>query len=507
MSRNKGRRFDDEPKLNIKKVIATVVAFLVIIMVISSIIMAIKKKSNKQEIVTTVNYFSAYSNSKWTVINSKGEQLNSISYDEMVIVPSPEKNIFIVSYDVDYTNGTYKTKAINDKNETLFSQYQNVSAIENNINNEVWYDEEVLKFEKDGKYGLIDYSGKQVLDAEYENIQSLTGIQRILLIQKDGKYGLYNSLSKSKFVDTTYDNIEPFGKTYSEGYIVKDSSGKYGLLTAEGKVVLPNSYDKIYKVSGSDKYVVDSNLKTKLIDKTENVILESGFDEITEIIGDVIVVKKAGKYGVLTTTGDTVIDTAFDTLKYCFEDYYIASTAGNYGLIDVRKDIKIEFKYKDIEYRSDISSLVCENEDMTTDVYTRDLNLAFKGTISKVDTEKGYIRARVGEDYKYYNLQYQEIRSQDALKDNTLFLVKENGKYGYVNKDGQKIVECVYDDAKEQNKFGYAAVNKDGKWGTLQSNGSVLLEPSVSYDNSVNIDFIGKWHISENSELNAYVLE
>ena len=138
---------------------------------------------------------------------------------------------------------------------------------------------------------------------------------------------------------------------------------------------------------------------------------------------------------------------------------------------------------------------------------TRDLNLAFKGTISKVDTEKGYIRARVGEDYKYYNLQYQEIRSQDALKDNTLFLVKENGKYGYVNKDGQKIVECVYDDAKEQNKFGYAAVNKDGKWGTLQSNGSVLLEPSVSYDNSVNIDFIGKWHISENSELNAYVLE
>ena len=37
MSRNKGRRFDDEPKLNIKKVIATVVAFLVIIMVISNL--------------------------------------------------------------------------------------------------------------------------------------------------------------------------------------------------------------------------------------------------------------------------------------------------------------------------------------------------------------------------------------------------------------------------------------------------------------------------------------
>ena len=81
---------------------------------------------------------------------------------------------------------------------------------------------------------------------------------------------------------------------------------------------------------------------------------------------------------------------------------------------------------------------------------------------------------------------------------------KENGKYGYVNKDGQKIVDCIYDDAKEQNQYGFCAVNKDGKWGVLQQNGSVLLEPSVTLDNSVNIDFIGTWHLNENIELNAY---
>ena len=201
------------------------------------------------------------------------------------------------------------------------------------------------------------------------------------------------------------------------------------------------------------------------------------------------------------------MDAAFDTMKNCFGDYYIASTAGNYGVIDLMKNIKIEFKYKGIEYRSDIASLVCENEDLTTDVYTRDLNLVFTGTISKVDAEQGYIRVRIGDDYKYYNLQYQEISSQDALKDNTLFLVKEDGKYGYVNRDGAKIVNCIYDDAKEQNEFGFCAVKKDGKWGVLQENGSVLLDPSISLDNNINIDFIGTWHLSENLELNAYVSE
>ena len=506
MRRNKGRRFDDEPKLNIKKVVATVIAILVIIMVIASIILTINKRNKEQVLPTVIKYFSAYSNSKWTVINSTGEQLSAVSYDEMIIVPNPEKAVFIVTYDVDYANGTYKTKAVNDKNEALFTQYQNVSAIENSSTiNDVWYDQEVLKFEKDGKYGLIDLSGKEVLAANYDDISAMQGIEKTLILSKDGKLGLYNSVSKTQFVDTTYDAIEAFGEVYNDGYIVKDSSGKFGLLSAEGKVVLPNAYDKIYKVSGADKYVVDDNLKTKLIDKDGNVILESGFDEISEIVGDVIVVKKSGKYGVLTTTGDTVIDAAFDTLKYCFGDYYIVSTAGKYGVIDARKDIQIEIKYKNIDYRSDITSLVCENEDLSTDIYTRDLKYVFTGTISKVDTARGYIRARVGDDYKYYNLQYQEISSKDALKDNTIWMIKENGKYGYVNAEGKKIVDCIYDDAKEQNEYGFAAVNKEGKWGVLQSNGSVLLEPSITYDGSVNIDFIGKWHISENSELNAYI--
>ena len=37
MNRVSGRRFDEEPKLNMKKVIATIVAFIVLIMVIVSI--------------------------------------------------------------------------------------------------------------------------------------------------------------------------------------------------------------------------------------------------------------------------------------------------------------------------------------------------------------------------------------------------------------------------------------------------------------------------------------
>ena len=506
MRKSRGRRFDDEPKLNMKKVVATLLAFLVLVMVVASIIIVLNKKNNQQMVSEpSIKYFSAYVDSKWSVINSKGEQLSNIVYDEMIIIPDESKNVFIATYDVDYTNETYKTKAINDKNEQLFSNYNNITAIVNYTSlDDVWYDTEVLRFEKDGKYGLIDFTGKQVLAPEYDEITALQGITKTVVLKKDGKYGLFNSTSKTKFLDENYTSIEAFGETYNDGYIVTDENGKLGLVGAEGKVILENQYDGIDKVSGSDMYVVLVGGKKELISKDGTVILDAGFDEIESIDGSNLVVKNVGKYGVIDTQGTVIIDTAFDSMKSCFSGLYIVSTAGKYGVIDLNKDIRIEIKYTNIEYRSDIASLVCENEDYTTDVYTRDLNYVFTGTISKVDAESGYIRVRVGDEYKYYNLQYQEISNKDALKNNTLFLVKENGKYGYVNKNNEKIVDCSYDDAKEQNEFGFCAVNKDGKWGVLQSNGAVLLEPSVELDNSISIDFIGEWHLNENLELHAY---
>ena len=85
-----------------------------------------------------------------------------------------------------------------------------------------------------------------------------------------------------------------------------------------------------------------------------------------------------------------------------------------------------------------------------------------------------------------------------------MFLIKENGKYGYENKEGKRVVDCIYDDAQEQNKYGFCAVKKDGKWGALKSDGTVILEPSVNLDDNIIIDFIGKYHLDENIGLNSF---
>ena len=107
-------------------------------------------------------------------------------------------------------------------------------------------------------------------------------------------------------------------------------------------------------------------------------------------------------------------------------------------------------------------------------------------------------------EYKYYNLNFEEKQNTELLKGNTLFLSKKDGKFGYINADGEVIVDYIYDDATEQNKFGYSAVQRNGKWGSIDSEGKVVIEPEYELNNNIIINFIGKWHLGEDINMNYY---
>ena len=115
----------------------------------------------------------------------------------MIIVPNSKNDVFLCTYDVDYTTGTYKTKALNSKNEEIFKDYDKIEAIQNKDEKDnLWYEDDVLKVEKNGKYGIIDLSGKELLSCEYDQISALSGIKNALKILKDGKYGIVDDEGK-----------------------------------------------------------------------------------------------------------------------------------------------------------------------------------------------------------------------------------------------------------------------------------------------------------------------
>ena len=503
---SRGRRYDTEPKLNMKKVFAVAIAIIVIIMFIF-IIKGLLSKDTTTGKITTKNYFATYKDNKWGVIDSTGNTVIDPSYKEMIIVPNSKSGVFICTYDVNYETGEYKTKALNEKNQEIFTQYEKIEPMQNqDKSGNIWYEKNVLKVQKDGKYGLINFDGKEVIPTEYDEIAVIPQIENSFKVKKDNKYGIVDSDGKT-VIQAQYTDIDVLGKDNKSGFIVKKDDGKYGIVDYSNTLILEAKYDSIEKVYGNDMYVVTLDGKQKLVNKLGNDVLTDGFDSIKQILANqenAVIFTKSGKYGVIKTTGETLIDPEYDNLEETKVGTFIASKDGKYGIIDINKEEKLPFEYNSITFSEKADLYVAEDSNFKSKILNSNLETKAEGILSELNESKGYLKLRVDDKYKYYNFKFEEKQESDIFPNRTLFLSKKDGKYGYVDKNGKVIVDYAYDDAMEQNDYGFSAVKKDGKWGSIDSKGNVVQEPIYNLDNYLLIDFIGRWHLETDINMNYY---
>lgn len=498
---SKGRRYDKEPKLNIKKVIAVIMAIAVIIMFVIGIkTLLTQENNNNPEKLVVASYYPVYTNEKWGVIDQTGKIIIEPTYDEMITIPSIKNDLFICVYDVDYTNDTYKTKVIDSKNKEKFTEYDLVEVIENkDSNNILWYEEEVLRVKKDNKYGLIDYNGKEILPTEYDSIEALEGVKNSIVIKKEEKLGLCDNQGNI-IIEPEYKEIKAIGDDYKNGYIVVNSDNKYGLIDFTKQVILETKYDEIKTVAATNIYIVKEDGKLKAINKDLETLVENKFDDVKQIANGNLVFVKNKKYGIMNTQGQITTKAEYDNIEYAFDNYYIAKKSGKYGIINVNNEQALPFDYENIAYRKEADFIEVEKKDAeNTEILNNKFEKQLEGIITEVNTDKAYIRIRTNDEYKYYNFKLEEKDVKELLNTNTIFLSKKDGKYGYVDKDGKVIVDYIYEDAKEQNSYGYAAVKKDGKWGAIDKDARQVSECKYDLENNVIIDFIGKWHMGEDA--------
>lgn len=499
-----GRRYEGKRKINLKKVFGAVIAIIVIIMCIISFKNVLTTDNYKPvEKDAVLGYFPVYTSGKWGVIDTNGDIVVNPIYSEMIVVPDNEKEIFICTYDMDYENETYQVKVLNKNNQELFTNYDKVELLDNyDENNNIWYEKNILKVQKDGLYGIINYDGKELLKCEYEKIETLKNVSGSLIIQKDGKVGICNDLGKV-IIKPEYKVIYSLGKDGKKGYIVVNNENKYGIINENNKLIIEPQYNNVMSVANNDLYVVKDD-SLKIINKNNEVVLDKGFDEVISINSEKILIKKDGKYNVLDLEGNELLQNNYNYLEYIFDNYYIAEKDEKYGVIDLEENNKIDFKYLSVSYRKDANFIEAENASFETEIYDSDFNYKVSGIISDVNVENGYIRIRVGNDYKYYNFKFEEKQNNEVLVGKTLYLSKNNGKYGYIDKNKNLVVEHIYDDAKEQNSYGYSAVKLNGKWGVLDKMGKLIVEPTYELSDNVIIDFINKYYLGRDLNMNYY---
>ena len=206
----------------------------------------------------------------------------------------------------------------------------------------------------------------------------------------------------------------------------------------------------------------------------------------------------------MNITGETLIDAQYDYLKETKAGIFIASKDEKYGVINIDKEEKLPFEYTSISYNEKAGIYVAEKADYNADILNSYFEVKETGMFLELDDTRGYLKLRINDEIKYYNFKFEEKQESDIFTSRTLFLSKKDGKYGYVDKNGKVIVDYIYDDAMEQNDYGFSAVKKDGKWGSIDASGNTVQEPTYDLDDYLLVDFIGRWHFGKDINMNYY---
>ena len=97
---SRGKRYNDEGKLNYTKVLAVLIAIIVIIMFVIMIKKVTSEKNRTNESYNATNYFAIYSDNKWGIIDSTGNTVIDPMYQEMLIVVDKTRDVFLCTYDL-----------------------------------------------------------------------------------------------------------------------------------------------------------------------------------------------------------------------------------------------------------------------------------------------------------------------------------------------------------------------------------------------------------------------
>lgn len=409
-------------------IVLVIVAIIILIISIGFIITKNVTKSRREyniEQVENYNYFILKQNNKFGVIDTSGKILIESRFDSL-IMPNPSKAIFICKND-------NNAIVLNDKDEEIFKEYKNIDAIRlKNIASDLMYEKSVLKFESDGKYGLINLDGKQILKPDYNSIEGLSYKEGELLVKKDEKYGIVN-IKGNELVKCEYDKIS-VDNYYTEennykyaGYIVgiKTEEGyRYGYINVNGKLLLDMQYNEISRITD--------------IKDDKNIYLISA---------------KNGQYG-LTKNGEELTDNEYQSMTYNPNiNVIVVEKSKKYGVINLSGKVIVPIEYNQI-----------------------DIN----GMYMYATKEQGTVVFDSEGNEAKINVDLVKIKTENDNYIITINTKNDETNYGVIDKQGKQIIEEKYSYIEYLFKNYFIASNKEGKLGIIDSKGNQKVE--LKYD-------------------------
>lgn len=404
----------------------TIISIILIGLIVFGIYLLVKNSSKKYEIeeVKEYNYFVVKQDNLYGVIDRSGNIVVDAKYDD-VKIPNPEKAIFLCTKDENI-------KILNEKGEEILTQYEKVEAIRlKNISGDLMYEKSTLKYKENGKYGIINFAGKKITKAIYDEIENLPYKEGELLVKQNDKYGVIN-INGGKIVNIEYDQIS-VDEYYSDGdkykyagYIISNKTQegyRYGYINYKGELLEDIEYNELSRNND--------------VDDKDNIYL---------------ICAKNGQYGV-TQNGKKILENEYQSINFDkTNNVFVIEKSKKYGIANLTGKIVVPVEYSQIDITG--IYLYAQNAQGIT-VYNSDgsqVNIDTNIAILNTDNEKYRIKINSEEGTKYGIIKKdgtQIIKEKynyiEYLYDNYFIVSNEESKLGVINDKDEEKIKIMYD--------------------------------------------------------------
>ncbi len=384
------------------------------------------------------------------VYSTEGECLFHFDrYDRVIVMPSNSKKE--VDYYLVQLDGKY---GLCDKNgiEVIPTKYDTPVVKIGDLNEGIYY-----SVQKKGKYGICAEDGTELIGPEYDTPVVKMGDSkegRYYSVQKKGKYGICAE-DGTELIAPEYDTHVVKMGTLEEGlYYSVQKNGKYGICDEDGSELIPPKYDiQVYKLGN----------------------INSGF-YFSAVLN--------GKEGAFDESGKEIVPLEYESLIYSQNIFKYKDVNGNYVAIDGTKNI--------------IKSMNLE--------ITKNRKISEKGFVWYKMSQNGFYGAESEDGDIIVPMKYDSIYFvEKGDKRECYFVVKKDGFEGRYSIYG----DCIFEPNRyhhiskvgNSEKGFYYVVEEDGKKGLCNVNGQVLIR--TEFDNVFRLGNIddGYYHKVEIADL------
>ncbi len=454
----------------------------------------IRLKNIASDLMYEKNLLTYRQDEKVGLINLEGKVIADPIYESIEGLPYKEGELLVK------LEGKYGV--INNKGNDLVDPEYDQITVDNYTTAEEGYKRAgyiVSNTTENGyRYGYVDIDGNVLLQPEYTEVSRIINVEDndniYLIVAQNGQYGMMKN--QEQVIGNEYQSISYNSESNT---LTLEKTKRYGVATLDGKVVIPVEFSQI---DSTGKYIyatdIDGNVEVykedgNPADVEGNVyILETGNENYQIKIDNT----QGSAYSILNKDGEQITTQNYSYINYLYDNYFIVSvTGGKVGVINDKEEPIIGIQYDSIEKVEGTDYVITRlSENNATQLYDKNFKQLCEMTNAIIQPKENYVKMYNDTETKYFDLEGNEKQNTEIFSNNQIYAKSQNGKWGFVDKSGNVVVDYIYDKATDLNSYGYAGIKLDGKWGVVNSNGEVIVEPAYTVNTQTEPEFIKDYY-------------